>query len=291
MMLLEIIFITIILLILISPIVTLVIYIMQFGKRIENKAEEKHDFNNKKVYFQSNQLKLTGYIYWDNARQNNNNEVILFIHGYGATHQSYMIEISEFVRRGYRVFTYDMTGCGESEGKSLRGFSQFIIDAQAAIHFLKDHYNAEIVIMGHSVGAFAVGAVLNLEADNVKKAVVMAGFNYPCEFVRMYMQKKMGYYSYLLEFWIFIFERIRFRKYAMLKAAKGIDRFLKPVLILQGDSDEEVEPESSLYALKKLCRNNKAEFFLISNVGHYLTRIGNTHINTTVFDIIEKFLK
>ena len=62
-------------------------------------------------------------LFW-NAKDNKLSEkIIVLVHGYGVTHKDYEIEIEEFVKRKYSVFTYDMTGCGMSQGKKIGGFS------------------------------------------------------------------------------------------------------------------------------------------------------------------------
>ena len=77
----------------------------------------------KEVEFVSGKNKLKGYIFW-NAKDNKLSEkIIVLVHGYGVTHKDYEIEIEEFVKRKYSVFTYDMTGCGMSQGKKIGGFS------------------------------------------------------------------------------------------------------------------------------------------------------------------------
>lgn len=275
-----------------SLIITLAIYHMQFGKRIDCKIyDSKNDFvNEKQMIFQSGQNRLTGWLYYPKENQIQKDRIILFIHGYGVTHKNYMLEIYELVYRGYIVFSYDMTGCGESEGDKIKGFSQFIIDAQAAIQFLKANFKEDIMIMGHSTGGYAAGAVLNIEADNLCQAIIISGFNNPSEFIRICMQKKMKCYAYLLKIWIEVFERKQFKKYASLTAITGIQNFQKPVLVLQGDKDNEVELGASLYQQKGSIANNKVFFQLVKNAGNFLTRKDEKTISNSVFNLIEEFI-
>lgn len=99
---------------------------IQFGKRIEQKGPKMvipDWIHRKEVEFVSGKNKLKGYIFW-NAKDNKLSEkIIVLVHGYGVTYKDYEIEIEEFVKRKYSVFTYDMTGCGMSQGKKIGGFS------------------------------------------------------------------------------------------------------------------------------------------------------------------------
>ena len=108
------------------------------------------------------------------------------------------IDICEAINCGYLVFSYDMTGCGESEGENIKGFAQFIIDAQNAVLYLKKQGLDKIIAFGHSTGAYAVAALLNIQKENLNKAIIISAFDVPNKFVRMCMQKKMKCFAYLL---------------------------------------------------------------------------------------------
>ena len=86
--------------------------------------------------FKSNEgAMLKGYFYsydgYDTSR------LVVFDHGYGGGHRAYMKEIERLCRAGFRVFSYDHTGCMESEGESTRGFAQSLSDLDACISALK----------------------------------------------------------------------------------------------------------------------------------------------------------
>lgn len=267
----------VILLFFITCVITVIIYRIQFGKRINTKIVDikQTELKRKKVEFSSNCNRLTGYYYWSNQKELSKDKIILFIHGYGLTHGDYLLEISEFIHRGYSVFAYDMTGCGESEGKALKGFAQFIIDAESAVLYLKKEAVKEIVAFGHSTGAYAAAALLNIQNNNVNKAIIVSAFDIPDRFVRGSMQKSMKLIAYLIQFWLKIFERVQFGNYASLSGKEGIIKFHNKVLIIQGDKDQQVPLEESLYNLKEELDQKQVEFLLVKDVGHYPTSITN----------------
>ena len=104
--------------------------------------------------------------------------LIVFDHGMGGGHRSYMREIEMLARRGYRVFAYDHTGCMESEGEGTNGFAQSLCDLNDALTALKrdsEWGGCAISVMGHSWGAFSTMNIAALHPD-VKHIVAMAGF-------------------------------------------------------------------------------------------------------------------
>ena len=119
---------------------------------------------------------LQGYLYsYDNPKEG---RLIVFDHGFGAGHESYMKEIEKLCRHGYRVFAYDHTGCMESGGKGCRGLAQSLHDLDDCIKALR-HYSEfsdiDISVMGHSWGGFSTLNITALHKD-ISHVVVLAGF-------------------------------------------------------------------------------------------------------------------
>lgn len=106
-------------------------------------------------------------------------DLVIFCHGLGGGHRSYMREIECICREGYEVLSYDCIGCWESEGTDIRGVSESVNDLISCIDYvssadgLKDR---SIHVMGHSWGGFAAGNILNFRRDNIKSITVISGF-------------------------------------------------------------------------------------------------------------------
>jgi len=104
--------------------------------------------------------------------------LIVFDHGMGGGHRSYMREIERLAKAGYLVFAYDHTGCMESEGESTNGFAQSLSDLDACLTALKQLSSVQgkrISVMGHSWGAFSTMNICALHPD-VTHIVAMSGF-------------------------------------------------------------------------------------------------------------------
>ena len=104
--------------------------------------------------------------------------VVVFDHGFGGGHRSYMKEIELLARHGYLVYTYDHTGCMESGGDSPRGLSQSLRDLNDCLNALKStsgFRDLDISVMGHSWGGFACLNIAALHPE-VSHIVVLSGF-------------------------------------------------------------------------------------------------------------------
>ena len=101
------------------------------------------------------------------------NKIIFFNHGLGPGHTSYLAEIELLARHGYKILTYDATGCGESGGKYLKSLNEPTRDALELLDYLK--LDKEIVLMGHSMGGFTSLNVINKRKD-ITKAIIISGF-------------------------------------------------------------------------------------------------------------------
>ena len=104
--------------------------------------------------------------------------IVVFDHGFGGGHRSYMKEIELLCRHGYLVFSYDHTGCMESGGENIGGFSQSLVDLNDCLNALKATERCRALdfsVMGHSWGGFSTANICALHPD-VSHIVVLSGF-------------------------------------------------------------------------------------------------------------------
>lgn len=119
---------------------------------------------------------LQGYFYSYEAPIPN--RIVVFDHGFGGGHTSYMKEIEMLCRHGYLVFTYDHTGCMESGGKNPNGMAQSLCDLNDCIIALKSEDRLagyDISVMGHSWGGFSTLNIASLHPE-ISHIVVLSGF-------------------------------------------------------------------------------------------------------------------
>ena len=106
-------------------------------------------------------------------------DLVVFCHGLGGGHRSYMREIELICQQGYEVLSYDNVGCWESEGENIRGLSEAINDLVSCMDFiagtegLKDR---KLHVIGHSWGGYAAGNILQHRPANINSVTVISGF-------------------------------------------------------------------------------------------------------------------
>ena len=120
--------------------------------------------------FPSGDYRLSAHLYsCENAREG---ELLIFCHGIGGGHRSYMQEIVALCRRGYTVLAYDNTGCCDSEGPDIIGMSHSLADLDACVRYLKAEgifqKYARVFVVGHSWGGFAAGNIGVTEVDQLQ---------------------------------------------------------------------------------------------------------------------------
>lgn len=108
----------------------------------------------------------------------NPDRLIVFDHGIGGGHRSYMKEIEMLCRHGFRVFAYDHTGCMESGGENTGGMAQSLCDLNDCITSLRADERfkeLDLSVMGHSWGGFSTLNIAALHPE-ISHIVVMSGF-------------------------------------------------------------------------------------------------------------------
>lgn len=103
---------------------------------------------------------LAGYRYYRKGLKPKGLVVISQGLGVGGQ-QIYMDTASYLTKHGYMVFAFDVTGVDESEGKSINGTQQGVIDLDHDIKYIekdKTMSRYPLVLFGHSWGGYCVGA-------------------------------------------------------------------------------------------------------------------------------------
>ena len=199
-------------------------------------SEIEDKYPRRPVHFYSGSNRLQGYIYGDD---NNSQGLIVFSHGIFACHDEYLGAIVQFVDRGWKVFAFDNTGTGGSEGKDSVGLVQGPLDLHAALCYIEsepEFSGMKKFLMGHSQGGYSVCAVLNFD-HKIDGVVSLAGFTTPYD-----VTFEMGHdmYGRAIDAAIPLIKlelSKRFGIYSNLSAVEGINRYKGPVLIMHGEAD------------------------------------------------------
>jgi len=188
--------------------------------------------------FESGKNTLQGYLYG----AENSKGLIVISHGLGGGAESYMAETMYFVDAGYRVFSYDNTGCYRSEGKNSVGLSQSLLDLDAALSYIESQPifdGLPIYLYGHSWGGYAVTAILGFDHD-IAASVSVSGFNRPMTIIHEWGRKMMSNLATVEYPFIWLYHTLTFGENANITAVDGINATDTPVLLIHGDADDTV---------------------------------------------------
>ena len=209
--------------------------------------------------------KLQGYFYfYENPISD---RLIIFDHGMGGGHRSYMREIELIASKGYLVFSYDHTGCMESEGDSTCGFATSLADLDSAITALKnkeEYKNMKISVVGHSWGAYSTQNICAFHPD-IAHIIAISG---PLSVEAMVNQSFGG----ILKFYrkaIMKLETGSNPDYVNCDAVNALNRSNANILIIHSDDDGIVKKEHHFLVLKNaLSDKANARFLLVNGKMH-----------------------
>jgi len=222
------------------------------------KDIDQNRYSREEVRFNSGGNKLQGFIYGGS----NNNGLIIISEGLGGTADCYLSMIMYFVDNGWRVFAFNNTGVSGSEGESIRGLTQSVIDLDAALNYVKksNAFNGlPIMLVGHSWGGYAVTAVLNYN-HNIRAVVSSAGFNNGSELFKEMALSQAGGIYHLISPQSWAIEKQLFGNTAKLTAVDGINKAGIPVMIVHSSDDDVISAKStSIYAHRNKITNPHVE--------------------------------
>ncbi|GAB5416200.1 MAG: hypothetical protein Crog4KO_12160 [Crocinitomicaceae bacterium] len=140
-------------------------------------TDEQYDpgYEIRNTFFLSEDRNLNA---WVMTPDSSNGVSLLFFHG-NAGHLVYQYQLVEpYLERGYKVFLFDYSDFGFSEGKATR--KNVLEDGRAALRFMKaqpEFKGDKILIYGQSLGGH-LAAVLGTEnQDQIDGVVVEGGFS------------------------------------------------------------------------------------------------------------------
>lgn len=263
--------------------ITARIYEANFGYRSNITDEEIKEIltkysklsREKEEIFTKENVKLVGY--WYNKKENQ--PIIIFSQGIGTRIIGYIDEINYFATNGYTVFAFDNTGCGESEGKNIRGLPQSVIDLDCVLSYvenLEEAKDKKIFLYGHSWGGFAVCAVNNFD-HKITGVVERSGFNDTSTMIHKVITKRQNkVVANILKPFVKAYEFLKFGKYTNAKAVNGINSVSCPFLLIHSYDDEVVPYDVSIVNFKDKIVNNNVTLKLYKDRNHnVISKDGN----------------
>lgn len=230
----------------VMPVVNGIVYSSIFGQRYETAgwlAYAVSDFEGLKMEacsFPSDKGQLlAGYRY---SKEDGKpvKGVVVLAHGLGGGgHNTYMDVADYFTSNGYLVFAFDATGNDKSEGNSVKGLPQGVIDLDYALRYVKQeetYQDLPVVLFGHSWGGYSAGNVLNCHPD-VRAAVIVAGFDRSSDLIELEGANYLGPATKLFMPYVLLYERLLFGKYASYCAIDGFAASGAGIMVIHSQDD------------------------------------------------------
>lgn len=207
---------------------------------------------------------LCGNIYYYNNY--NPERLVIFDHGFGGGHRSYMKELEMLCKHGYRVFAYDHTGCMKSEGINPNGMAQSLCDLNDCINALKADErfaNLDFSVMGHSWGGFSCLNISALHPD-ISHIVVLSGFVSVEEIVNSFFSGMLKVYRKAVS----ELEKTSNPEFVKYNAVETLSNTKAKVLLIYSDNDMLVKKNHYDMLKSALEKKDNIKFILEHNKGH-----------------------
>lgn len=219
------------------------------------------------VDFLSGKNRLKGYYYEAPQAQ----ALVVVAPGYAADDDEFLWHIHSFLEQGWSVFSFDPTGHYDSEGSSSVGYSQQLLDLDAALDFIESRgcFGCEaLMLFGHSRGGYAVCGVLE-EHPEVTAVVSISGINKAMDAVIEPATRYMGALAYGNYPMLWFYQSILFGTDVLnVEAVHAINQADVPVLIVHGSTDDTVSVDkTAIIAHRDEIKSEKVEYYLCDQPG------------------------
>ena len=192
--------------------------------------------------------------------------LVVFAHGIGGGHRSYLREIDRLCRAGYRVVGYDNCGCFASDGESIRGLTESLCDLVACVAWLRGQERfaeTKISVVGHSWGGYAAANVLNYRKD-VHAVVAISSFVSVKEFLDAFLTGKMK----LMRRGVYRFERRANPEFVDSDAVEAVKDTASKVLFIHSRDDGMVPISVGLDYVRARVDNPNVRFLELNGKKH-----------------------
>lgn len=217
---------------------------------IINYEEYKDQYKRSNITYQVQNHNMAGYAYMEN----DTNYLVVSVHGFRDFADYLMAEDFYFVDNGYNVFSFDLSGCGKSEG-SINGFSQSLIDLEGTLNFLNTDSRFKSykkLLFGFSAGGYAATSILSLTEENIIGTVSVSGYYDAENLIAEKGYEYVNFLSFMGKPLVWVKEHSLFGDYLSIRANDAINNSKIPVFLAHGTRD-------TLITYKKLDTYSKVE--------------------------------
>lgn len=197
----------------------------------------------------------------------NPERLIIFDHGFGGGHRSYMKEIEKLCSFGFKVLAYDHTGCMESEGLTTNGMTTSLVDLNDCLKTLKEdeHFKSlDFSVIGHSWGGYSTLNISKLHPD-ISHIVVLSGFISVKRLIKAFFGGLLKPYRKA----IYKLEKNTNPDFVDFDAIETLNNSKVKTLLIYSNNDMMCKKKDTYDVLyKSLSYKNNIQFILLDNKGH-----------------------
>lgn len=229
-------------------------------------GDVESEYPRTRMQFKSGENTLSAYLYGEEASKG----VVVVAPGHTDSNDIKLYEIMYFVDSGYSVVCFDYTGYYTSEGKALGGYAQAVFDLDALLCFIEDDESLAgkpLFLFGHSLGGYAVAAVLEKDHD-IQAVVSASGFDTPEEQWQYSIERYTGVFYPIIKPFNSLFIDIKYGDDKALSAVGGINSTEIPVLVMSAEYDSFYGGCSRIYEKRDEITNPNCVFMLMKEENH-----------------------
>ena len=197
----------------------------------------------------------------------NPERLIIFDHGFGGGHRSYMKEIEKLCSFGFKVLAYDHTGCMESEGLTTNGMTTSLVDLNDCLKALKKDERFKYLdfsVIGHSWGGYSTLNISALHPD-LSHIVVLSGFVSVKRLIKSFFSGILKPYRKA----IYKLEKETNPNFVDFDAVETLNNSQVKALLIYSSNDMMCKKEDTYDILfNNLNKRDTLKFILLNNKGH-----------------------
>lgn len=221
---------------------------------------------------------LSGVLHLPEGIQDKKVPLIVLLHGFVGSkvgeHRLFVKAARKFTDKGYAVFRFDFSGCGESDGDYADvTVSKQLSEVQAVLDYvstLKEVDTKNIILIGHSLG----GAVASLTASvdkRIRQLILWSPVAKPYEDITAILgdtalqaAKALGVFDYN-GFYVSQQFLEDLKNHYPLEA---IHSYEGQLLVIHAAEDKDVSKENAVYYSESLKRGNTGNIRYIKDANH-----------------------
>jgi len=225
-----------------------------------------------------NDLNLSGVLHLPKGLHNQKVPLIVLLHGFVGSkvgeHRLFVKAARKFTEKGYAVFRFDFSGCGESDGDYADvTVTKQLSEVQAVLNYvstLEEVDANDIILIGHSLGG-AVASITASVDQRIRKLILWSPVAKPYEDIAaivgeeaLQIAKSKGVFDYH-GFYVSQTFLEDLKNHQPLEAIRS---YAGAVLIIHAEEDQDVPKEHAVHYFNSLQQGAVVNTHYIKNANH-----------------------